>query len=321
MTAATVSRVGQSNLAGDDQALFLKVFSGEVMAEFAINNVALSRTMVRTISSGKSAQFPIMGKTSAAYHTPGAEIVGTAIDHAERVITINDLLLSSVFISNIDEAMNHYGVRSHYSKELGMALSNQMDRHILNTGVQAALATATLTTAGNAGEIITDADADTNADSLIQSIFDAAQALDEKNVPESDRTVFLKPAQYYLLVNSSSKLINVDYGNSGNGSTASGKVYNVAGIDIVKTNQLPTTNVTTGVEAGGDDTSQAVDARNGVALVMHKSAIGTVKLMDLSSESEYDIRRQGTLMVSKYACGHGVLKPDSAAWIRTATPV
>lgn len=319
MTAATVSRLGQSNLAGADNALFLKVFSGEVMAEFAINNVALSRTMVRTITSGKSAQFPIMGKTSAAYHTPGAEIVGTAIDHAERVININDLLLSSVFISNIDEAMNHYGVRSHYSKELGFALSNQMDRHILATGVQAALATATLTTAGNGGELITDADGDTNADSLIQSIFDAAQALDEKNVPESDRCVFLKPAQYYLMVNSSSKLINVDYGNSGNGSTATGKVYNVAGIDIVKTNQLPNTNITTGVEAG-TDTNQAVDARNGVALVMHKSAIGTVKLMDLASEIQYDIRRQGTLMVSKYACGHGVLKPDAAVWVRTATP-
>lgn len=320
MTDMTVSRTGQNLGAGDAKALFLKVFSGMTMAEFAKKNVALSRTMVRTITSGKSAQFPIMGKTTAAYHTPGAEIVGGAIEHSEKVISINDLLLSDVFIANIDEAMNHYGVRSHYAKEMATALSNQMDRHILNTGVQAALAAATLT-AGNGGEVITDADADTSADSLIQSVFDAGQALDEKDVPEDGRTCYIKPAQYNLLVNSSSKLINVDYGNAGNGSIATGKVFNIAGIDIVKTNQLPQTNVTTGVEAGGTATLQAVDARNGVALVMHQSAVGTVKLMDLATESEYLIKHQGTLMVAKYAVGHGILRPESSAWIRTATPV
>jgi len=35
-------------------------------------------------------------------------------------------------------------------------------------------------------------------------------------------------------------------------------------------------------------------------------------LMDLGLESEYDIRRQGTLFVAKYAMGHGVLRPEAA---------
>jgi hypothetical protein len=38
--------------------------------------------------------------------------------------------------------------------------------------------------------------------------------------------------------------------------------------------------------------------------------------MELASESEYDIRRQGTLMVSKMACGHGAVRPEG---IRTLT--
>ena len=61
-----------------------------------------------------------------------------------------------------------------------------------------------------------------------------------------------------------------------------------------------------------------VDASNHVALVFHKSAIGTVKLMDLAMESEYDIRRQGTLMVAKMALGHGILRPESAVTIKTS---
>ena len=44
-------------------------------------------------------------------------------------------------------------------------------------------------------------------------------------------------------------------------------------------------------------------------IVMHKDAVATVKLMDLSVESEYQINRQGTLLVAKYAMGHNVLRP------------
>ncbi|MEE3227852.1 MAG: hypothetical protein VX237_01970, partial [Chloroflexota bacterium] len=48
------------------------------------------------------------------------------------------------------------------------------------------------------------------------------------------------------------------------------------------------------------------------ALVMTKDAVATVKLMDMSVESEYQINRQGTLVVSKYAMGHNVLRPACA---------
>lgn len=45
---------------------------------------------------------------------------------------------------------------------------------------------------------------------------------------------------------------------------------------------------------------------------MHKSAVGTVKLMDLSTRMDYDPRRLGHQIVSKFAVGHGVLRPEAA---------
>lgn len=57
MANATVSRLGMLDGAGDDLALFLKMYAGEVLTAFAETNVALSRSMVRSIKSGKSAQF------------------------------------------------------------------------------------------------------------------------------------------------------------------------------------------------------------------------------------------------------------------------
>ena len=128
MANANVSEIGKVNNAGTADALFLKVFAGEVLTSFEQATVTADKHEIRTIANGKSAQFPVMGRSSAAYHTPGNEITGTDINHNEKVITINDLLISSHFIANIDEAKNHYDVRSVYSQEMGRALAFQMDK-------------------------------------------------------------------------------------------------------------------------------------------------------------------------------------------------
>jgi len=56
MANANVSFLGQINQAGDELALFLKVFSGEVLTAFDIATVFIDKHRVRTISHGKSAQ-------------------------------------------------------------------------------------------------------------------------------------------------------------------------------------------------------------------------------------------------------------------------
>lgn len=318
MAAATPSRIG-SDLAGggtDPTGLFLKVFSGEVLGSFTEANLFLPRTMSRTIASGKSAQFPIVSKTTAAYHTVGAELVGVAFGHAEQVVTIDDLLVAHTFIAYIDDAMTHYDVRSEYTKQMGHALAKTLDKHILQLGYIAANASANLDgspgVASPAGQQVTDADAATNADSLVQSIFDAVQILDENDVPDEERFVAVEPAQYYLLVNSASKAINRDYG--GAGSIAAGRILGVAGAEVVKTNNLP--NGSNIDDDGG--VKYDFDATNSIALVAHRSCVGTVKLRDVVSEMEWDIRRQGWLMVSKMLLGSDYLRPEAAVEIQSA---
>ena len=316
MSNATVSFLGKANNSGDDNALFLKVFSGEVLAAFQRRNQMLEMSMVRTISQGKSAQFPALGKTTASYHTAGNEITGKVINKNERVITIDDLLISDSFIAEIDEAKNHYDVRSIYSTEMGNALARTVDQHLLQLTVLAAQASTTVS-GENGGAVITDADAKTNGASLITSIFDAAQALDEKDVPEDDRYCVVPPATYYVLVEND-KILNRDFGGS-NGIYAEGKVLKVAGINIVKSNTaVDAFTDQSAASSTGENNTYNGDFSNTAAIVFHKSAIGTVKLMDLAMESEYDIRRQGTLMVAKMALGHGILRPEAAVEIQTA---
>jgi hypothetical protein len=316
MSNATVSFLGKADNSGDDNALFLKVFSGEVLAAFQRRNQMLDMTMVRTISQGKSAQFPAIGKTTAAYHTAGNEITGSVIKKNERVITIDDLLISDSFIAQIDEAKNHYDVRSIYSTEMGNALARTVDQHVLQLAILAAQASATVN-GENGGAVITDADAKTNAASLITSIFDAVQTLDEKDVPEDDRFCIVPPSTYYNIVEND-KILNRDFGGT-NGVYADGKVLKVAGVNIVKSNTaVAAFTDQSGASSTGENNTYNGDFSNTAAVVFHKSAIGTVKLMDLAMESEYDIRRQGTLMVAKMALGHGILRPEAAVEIQTA---
>ena len=322
MADASVSRIGQINSAGDAKALFMKVFAGEVLTAFKENCVTEDKHMVRNIQNGKSAQFPILGKITAEYHTPGKEITGLNIPANERVLTIDDLLISHAFIANLDEAMNHYDVRGPYSQELGRALAYTHDKHILQLAVKAARDTSPVTGEAGGGKVA-DASmlADTTAEKLVAALFAAARKLDENAIPEDDRFAFLNPAAYYLLAQNT-KIMHRDWG--GEGEYAGAKVLRVAGLNVVKTihapfgqNILPVASGGLAVQAGTGD-KYAVNATSTVGVVMHKAAVGTVKLMDMAMESQYDIRRQGTLMVAKYAMGHGVLRPAAAVELATA---
>jgi len=309
MADATVSRLGQVNGSGEVDELFLKVFSGEVLTSFQKKQVMMDKHQVRTITNGRSAQFPVMGRASAEYHTPGTEITGGTVKHAERVITIDDLLISPTFIANIDEAKNHYDVRSVYSTEMGQKLANTMDQHVLQMGIQAARESKTIDDPDQfGGSQIFDVSA-TDGDSLAEAMFDSAQIFDEKDVAEDDRYFFVRPEQFYALARST-KVLNRDWG--GEGSYAGGDVIRVAGITIVKTNNLPKTNVEAGTLQSGTNAKYSGDFSSSVGLMMHPSAVGTVKLMDLGMEGEYQINKQGTLMVAKYAVGHGILRPEAA---------
>ena len=91
----------------------------------------------------------------------------------------------------------------------------------------------------------------------------------------------------------------------------------VAGIPVMMSNNVPQTNVASN-PSGVNNTYSGDDSKT-IGLVFHKSAVGTVKLQDMTTEisgSDYGIMYQGTLMVAKYALGHGILRPEAAATIK-----
>ncbi len=318
MANFTASRLGLVNNTGTGyDALFLKVFAGEVLSAFRKNTIFENLHVSRTIASGKSAQFPIIGLSSTSYHTPGTQLTGNAIKHAEATVLIDDKLVSNVFIADIDEAKNHYDVRSEYSTQMGNALAYTFDQNVAAMIAKAARTTTNFNTDLPGGSAVNITPSSSNKANitgaqLATALFSAAQKMDENSVPEDDRYCALAPREYYKLVQETN-VINRDWG--GQGAYAEGTVLKVAGISIVKTNHLPTTNRSA---ATGENNNYAANFTNNVGLVFNRQAVGTVKLMDLKMEqtgADVHALYQGTFMVGSMACGTGVLRPDCAVEI------
>jgi hypothetical protein len=333
------SRLGQVNAGGDDRELFLKLFAGEVLTSFEHTNIGMGLHRVRTISKGKSASFPLTGYATAEYHTPGTMIDPGKVKHGERIVTVDDLLISPVFIANIDEAMNHYDVRGIYSKESGAALARQADRNVFRTVAKAAFITDATKAAAEFGTSFDDeiytanqtigtvaADA-TDPQKIVAAIYAAVEEFTKKNVPMENAVVVLPPEQYYALLNVSdvtkAAWLNRDVG--GVGSTAGAMVPVVAGLRVMVSNHLPQSDQSITLSDG--DAAPITSTRTGKykgdfsaikGLIFTPDAAATVKLMDLGVEAEYQIERQGTLMVAKYAMGHNVLRPACAIALTSA---
>ena len=311
-----INNAGGGSFAGDN-AMFLKVWAGEVLTAFRKATVFEALHKVRTISSGKTAQFPIIGVNSASYHTPGNQIIGTQQKVAEATVNVDDKLISSVFLADIDEAKNHYDVRSQFSAEMGNALAYTFDKNVAAVIAKAARTATHFNTdlpGGTRIKIVAANKAAITGAQLATALFAAAQKMDENNLPEGERYCCLAPAEYYKLVQETS-VINRDWG--GQGAYADGTVLKVAGIDIIKSNHLPTTNRSA---VSGENNAYDADYTKSVALVWNPGAAGTVKLMDLKMETtggDVHALWQGTFMVASMACGTGILRPDCAIEIHT----
>ena len=359
------SRLGLVNASGSDtEALFLKIFSGEIVTTFEKANIMMPLHRVRTIQSGKSAIFPVTGTASAGYHTPGESVlsqsssttatygtqtsggaVGTLtatveataqtskylnkFKHNERTVFIDDILVSSTFVADIDEMKNHYDVRSIYSTEIGRSLAYIADKNLIRTVIGGARATTDRFAGSDAAYLGAKIPVGTTtftltSASILAGFANAAQKMDERNVPNDERFAVVTPAVYYTLLGGNSDAINRDF-SPDNGSIATGQIASAYGIRIMKSNHIPQSDETSGStvhnNAGVRNNPNGSTLKySGInyattnaitqGIIFHREAVATVKLLDLSLETDYIMERMGTLMMAKYAMGHNVLREE-----------
>ena len=307
-------------------ATYLKLFSGELFKAYESATVAKGTVQNRQLKNGKSLQFIFTGRMTADYHEPGTPILGSGDPPvAEKTIVCDDLLISSAFVYDLDETLAHYSLRSEISKKIGYALAEAYDKKIFRTIALAAREAHPITAAPGpepGGSIIKiGAGNQYDAQKLVDAFFEAAAILDEKNLPKQGRSAVLNPRQYYALVSQvDTNILNRDYGNS-NGNLTSGEgLYEIAGIKIQRSNNLPFQAGTVAAVSGENNTYNGAFATH-AGLIYQKDAAGVVEAIGPQVQTTgADIKTmyQGDLIVGRLAMGAGTLNPAAAIEIQTA---
>ena len=309
----------------------MKVFSGEVLTAFARNTVMMSRHQVRTISHGKSASFAVMGRTRAKYLAPGDSLDDQRkkFEHNEKVIAIDGLLTADCLITDIDDAMNHYDVRVEYSRQLGEALAQSADCAVINELANMAAKDAAeakenipdngegadfVKGTGKAFEFVTGLDISQSAgygNKILEGLLAARAQMTKNYVPMGDRYCLLTPEGYSAVI----KALMPDAANyQALFDPNTGKLQTICGFEVIEVPHL----LNDGVD-GKHTLNEKYATAKLQGIVFHRSAVGTVKLKDLSMERARRAEYQADQIIAKYAMGHGGLRPEAVGvFVKTA---
>ncbi len=369
MANANQVALGRSNLstgtgyggATDKYALYLKLFSGEMFKGFQHETIARDLVTKRTLRNGKSLQFVYTGRMSSSFHTPGTPILGNsdkAPPVAEKTIVMDDLLISSAFVYDLDETLAHYELRGEISKKIGYALAEKYDRLIFRSITRGARSASPVSATNfvepggtqiRVGTTTNESDA-FDAGALVNAFYDAAAALDEKGVSSDGRCAVLNPRQFYSLIQNvgSNGLVNRDVqGDALQGGTG---VIEIAGIHIYKSMNIPFLGKygikyggTTGETSPGNlgdfigPTPENANATGGVnndygtnaelgaksaGLIFQKEAAGVVEAIGPQvqvTNGDVSVIYQGDVILGRMAMGADYLNPAAAVELYVGT--
>lgn len=329
MTDVSPNRYLQDKGAGDAAALALKVFSGAVLEAFTSATKFWDNTgnviSRKVLTSGKSAQWPIMGvDPTAEDHTPGTFMSGGSIQSTERVVVVDDYLVSYVDVSYADINLAHWDVLAPYAKKLGRALATKMDTRLAYTAMNGSRAAAVSSIHSGGNEVrrlVADADSvddvfantSTGAGLFRDDVATLARMMDEDAVPEAGRYLFITPYARMLLRHETD-VFNRDYNPDATAGNLNERIIGtMEGFSLIISNNMPSTDVTTGPTAyqGRYD---GVNGPQPLGLALCGAAegsagVGLVQSDGPTSHIEKDERRNTYFLKSQVMCGADYIAP------------
>ena len=322
--------LGQVNLGGSDLALFLKIFSGEVIGRAKTFTIMDSKVTKRVLKGAQTAQFPGIGELGGAYHARGQDILDEAatnpiiqqVKHGELTIQVDRPLMSAVGVDDLESIINHYDVRGPYADAFAKFFMERWDRDVMRLIIKAAANPGDnlVTTDHDDGLVLTVPNSNDQASELLVALEQAERQMDETDVPAAGRYCLLKPAQYNLLTGPSAALLDRDFGGDGNGRAQDGTIMRAWGFDIVKSNLVPTDDSTAESVTGQNGETYIADARLTTAICSAPGAIGAVEAMPLTMSTEKDWKTRQDVLIGSRATGLGVLRPERCIQVRSGTP-
>lgn len=271
----TIVRPNQINQAGDTDALMIEEFTGMVEGTIARKSAVNDFVPVKPVKGTNTLTSYAVGEATLQALVPGTTPDGTAVDFNKASLTVDTVVLARNFLPMLDIFQTSFDARSEIAKEHGKKIAKLYDQSFLIQACKSAqLANSVFSgTDGHlGGSKVTMALAGDNADpvKLYAKIRDMFEAMELKDVDVigDDVALWLTPSEYYTLMDSN-YVINGEYVTSA-GTSVKGKVFDVLGVPVRVTNNLPKTNIAShllGSNYTGDFTKMVACAFSARALL------------------------------------------------------
>ena len=299
-----------NSVSGQTNSFFLpKVYSKQVLNFFRKSSVAEAITNTdyagEIAAYGDSVRIIKEPEITVYQYERGADVTKTALTDQEVTLVIDTANAFKFIVDDIETNMSHVNFRDVATSSAAYALRDAFDagviatmfagvsasspNHILGSDSATDLAAGTFDGTGNLDIGFAASEHDP-----IDVLSRMARLLDEQNVPEEGRWFLASPEFYEILVQSSSKLLSVDY-NAGQGSIRNGLVSSgkLRGFDMYKTNNIA-----------------ASSNAAGKCLAGHMSATATAQTIT-STEVIRDPDSFGDIVRGLHVYGSKVLRGDA----------
>ena len=299
-----------NSVAGQNNSFFLpSVYSKTVLNFFRKSSVAEAITNTdyagEIASFGDSVKIIKEPEITVYQYERGADVTATKLTDQELTLVVDTANAFKFIVDDIETNMSHVNFRDVAASSAAYSLKDAYDEGVIATmfaGVSASspnhilgsdnatdLAAGTFDGTGNLDIGFASGEHDP-----IDVLSRMARLLDEQNVPEEGRWFLANPEFYEVLVQSSSKLLSVDY-NAGQGSIRNGLVSSgkFRGFDMYKTNNIAAT------------TNAA-----GKCIAGHMSAVATAQTIT-NTEVIRDPDSFGDIVRGLHVYGSKVLRADA----------
>jgi len=341
--------VAPSGGAAGANKLWLPLWSGEVINAYDQYNMFENMINTKTISGGYSYEFPITGTVDLepAWNA-GQELFGTGGKSTTIKVNLDPRPMASHFeTDNIDLLVTQWDYRSELARQAGLQLANTRDKQIavslvaagalasLSTNDPRGLATAAFHVPGTISTTAPSSCDEAGALAVLQEIENYLVTCQENDIQVQDVYCSVRPKVFQVIralgiprqtggtINSATSLSyngpifggSDDYGNNGapvnTGMNLMADVLDYMGVKIVKTNHLPSTNLsTTANNIGGSKYNLDCSAFGVYGVIFQKEAIAGLSLQGMKVDTVQDVRRNTQFTVASMLKGTGVVRPE-----------
>ena len=323
--------------------ILLPTWSGEVLHAYDSYKTFEGMVTSRVISSGTELEIPVTGKVDVKEVWGRGEAIdgGGGPTNSFKIALDARPMAAHFELDRIDLMVQQFEYRSEMARQCGEALAKKRDMQIAQLLVKGAAQAQsqavlddTALDSNYGGTVVTDGDLAGADEAGALAVLAAIEAdrvrMQELDIDPTGSVCAISPALFHQIRRLGVAEASSDL-TAGAGRPMFGGVAEAGGLGsplaqglsisdsltymgtkLVASNNIPSSNVTTG------DANYQVDARNVVGLIWKPEAVASIRKMDLTVDTYRDIRRNSELVVASMYSGGGIMRSELATVLKSA---